>query len=147
MKMKKFLLLIVMSASICIIPSSAKEPVSANRDIGIHKKTAVIMDKTKDASWGVGSLVSHNPLGRKPWAYAMTETHAGSIAYEIKARISADSGGTTDYTSWAVNNNASSVTSATIIARTENNVLFTSEHRIQDTASSSWKGTTITESY
>lgn len=57
------------------------------------------------------------------------------------------SGGYTDYTSWATKSNASSVTSGTIIARTESGVKFNGEHRLQDTSSSGWQSASTSASY
>lgn len=42
---------------------------------------------------------------------------------------------------------ATSVTSATIISRTESKVKFNGEHRLQDTASSGWQAATTSASY
>lgn len=64
-----------------------------------------------------------------------------------EARTKVTSGGYTDYTSWATKSNASSVTSGTIIARTESGVKFNGEHRLQDTSSSGWQSASTSASY
>lgn len=48
---------------------------------------------------------------------------------------------------WATKSNASSVTSGTIIARTESGVKFNGEHRLQDTSSSGWQSASTSASY
>lgn len=47
----------------------------------------------------------------------------------------------------ATKSNASSVTSGTIIARTESGVKFNGEHRLQDTSSSGWQSASTSASY
>ena len=103
--------------------------------IPVH--ASALTDGVTRASWGTGTLIHENPLGRKPWAYAKTSTYAGN-AYSIKARTKVTSGGYTDYTSWATKSNASSVTSGTIIARTESGVKFNGEHRFDNYNSQSY---------
>lgn len=146
MKVKKGLLLSILYGSLCLLPSSIQAAESESPEVAAHEITAIVTDGMSRASWGTGTLTSANPLGRKPWAYATTETFAGT-AYIVRARVSVTSGGYTDSTSWAEEYNAASVSSATIIARTETGVIFTGEHSIRDTASSGWQGVTTSESY
>lgn len=121
MKFKKLLA----SSLLCGLCIFSSIPVHASEvegpDTGIQRTEAALTDGVTRASWGTGTLIHDNPLGRKPWAYAKTSTYAGN-AYSIKARTKVTSGGYTDYTSWATKSNASSVTSGTIIARTESGV-------------------------
>lgn len=146
MKFKK-LLASSLLCGLCMfssIPVFAAE--SEGPDTGIQQTEAALTDGVTRVSWGKGILTHENPLGRKPWAYATTKTHAGK-AYSIKARTKVKSGGYTDYTSWATKSNSSSVTSATIISRTESNVKFNGEHRLQDTSSSGWQSANTSASY
>ena len=39
-------------------------------DTGIQRTEAALTDGVTRASWGTGTLIHENPLGRKPWAYA-----------------------------------------------------------------------------
>lgn len=146
MKFKKLLA----SSLLCGLCIFSSIPVHASEvegpDTGIQRTEAALTDGVTRASWGTGTLIHENPLGRKPWAYAKTSTYAGN-AYSIKARTKVTSGGYTDYTSGATKSNASSVTSGTIIARTESGVKFNGEHRLQDTSSSGWQSASTSASY
>lgn len=103
MKFKKLLA----SSLLCGLCIFSSIPVHASEvegpDTGIQRTEAALTDGVTRASWGTGTLIHENPLGRKPWAYAKTSTYAGN-AYSIKARTKVTSGGYTDYTSWATNN-------------------------------------------
>lgn len=107
MKFKKLLA----SSLLCGLCIFSSIPVHASEvegpDTGIQRTEAALTDGVTRASWGTGTLIHENPLGRKPWAYAKTSTYAGN-AYSIKARTKVTSGGYTDYTSWATKSNASS---------------------------------------
>lgn len=120
MKFKKLLA----SSLLCGLCIFSSIPVHASEvegpDTGIQRTEAALTDGVTRASWGTGTLIHENPLGRKPWAYAKTSTYAG---------------------------NASSVTSGTIIARTESGVKFNGEHRLQDTSSSGWQSASTSASY
>jgi hypothetical protein len=126
------------------LPVHAAEPEGPYT--GIHKEVSTLSDGKTRVSWGEGELVHANPVGRKPWAYAKTYTFAGN-AHSIKARTKCKSNGQTDYTSWAEKSNASSVSSATLVARTESDVKFNGEHKIQDTSTSGWQTATTSVSY
>lgn len=121
MKFKKLLA----SSLLCGLCIFSSIPVHASEvegpDTGIQRTEAALTDGVTRASWGTGTLIHENPLGRKPWAYAKTSTYAGN-AYSIKARTKVTSGGYTDYTSWATKSNASSVTSG--IFPINNNMYF-----------------------
>lgn len=126
------------------LPVHAAEPEGPYT--GIHTEVSALSDGVTRVSWGEGKLTHANPLGRKPWAYAKTYTFAGT-AHTIKARTKCKSGGQTDYTSWTTKSNASSATSATLVARTESNVKFNGEHEIRDTSASGWQTATTSVSY
>ena len=143
--MKKKLLMCLLCGCMCITPFTTHAATN-EVEAPVEQTVETATDGVSRASWGKGTLTHANPLGRKPWAYAKSETYAGTC-YTIKARTKVVSGGYTDYTSWATKNNASSVTSATIVARTEDNVKFTGEHRFQDTSTSGWQSATTTKSY
>ena len=146
MKFKKLLA----SSLLCTLCMFSSLPVSAAEvsepDTNIQQTEAALTDGRTRVSWGKGILTHQNPIGRKPWAYATTKTYTGK-AHSIQARTKVKSGGHTDYTSWSTKSNATSVTSATIISRTEKKVKFNGEHRLQDTASSGWQAATTSASY
>ena len=114
MKFKKLLA----SSLLCGLCIFSSIPVHASEvegpDTGIQRTEAALTDGVTRASWGTGTLIHENPLGRKPWA---------------------------------TKSNASSVTSGTIIARTESGVKFNGEHRLQDTSSSGWQSASTSASY
>lgn len=101
MKFKKLLA----SSLLCGLCIFSSIPVHASEvegpDTGIQRTEAALTDGVTRASWGTGTLIHENPLGRKPWAYAKTSTYAGN-AYSIKARTKVTSGGYTDYTSYSI---------------------------------------------
>lgn len=140
---------VLASALLCGICACSALPVYAAEteqelpDNGVQVETSIIGDgNSRGVSWGEGKLIHANPWGRKPYAYAKSSTYKGK-AYRIGALTRCISNNRVDSTAWAINANASSVTSATIIARTEKNVQFNGEHKIQDTYNSGWKfGTT-----
>lgn len=143
--MKKIVLLCTLVFSLVTISAHASE-FEEEIEGPQQTVTAITTDGKTRVSWGEGLLEHANPLGRKPWAYAKTKTFAGT-AYSIKAKTTVKSGGYTDSTSWATRSNASSATSATIIARTESGVSFTGNHEIKDTSTSGWQNTTTLAKY
>lgn len=144
--MKKLFVIPFLCVSLFLgsITAFAAEPVEVEGPV--QQTVQAAGDGVTRASWGYGTLTHANPVGRKPWAYATSSTYAGTC-YTIKARTKVVSGGETDYTSWATKNNASSATSATIVARTESNVTFNGEHQFRDTSSSGWQYATTSASY
>lgn len=146
MKIQKLFALPLLCGSILLSSTSVFASETAEVESPVQQTFSISSDGISRASWGRGILTHANPLGRKPWAYATSKTFAGKC-YTLKARTKVQSGGKTDYTSWATKNNASSVTSATIIARTENGVKFTGNHEFRDTATSGWQYATTNKSY
>ena len=144
--MKKLFIIPLLCASLFFGSTSAfaAEPIEVEGPVRLT--VAAAGDGRTRASWGQGKLTHANPLGRKPWAYATSSTYSGTC-FKIKARTKVISDGQTDYTSWAVKENASSVTSATMIARTEENVTFNGLHEFKDTSSSGWQYATTSASY
>lgn len=86
MKFKKLLA----SSLLCGLCIFSSIPVHASEvegpDTGIQRTEAALTDGVTRASWGTGTLIHENPLGRKPWAYAKTSTYAGN-AYSILLNI------------------------------------------------------------
>lgn len=74
MKFKKLLA----SSLLCGLCIFSSIPVHASEvegpDTGIQRTEAALTDGVTRASWGTGTLIHDNPLGRKPWAYAKTST-------------------------------------------------------------------------
>ena len=74
MKFKKLLA----SSLLCGLCIFSSIPVHASEvegpDTGIQRTEAALTDGVTRASWGTGTLIHENPLGRKPWAYAKTST-------------------------------------------------------------------------
>ncbi|MDO4489813.1 MAG: hypothetical protein Q4B85_01890 [Lachnospiraceae bacterium] len=136
--MKKTFILSVLCASLIAGSTSVYAASTGEIEGPIQQVTAVASDGRTRASWGYGTLTHANPIGRKPWAYATSSTYNGNCNV-IKARVKVESGGETDYTSWAIKYNSPSAPSATIIARTETNVTFYGLHDFQDTSASGWQ--------
>lgn len=146
MKMKKTFALSLLCGSLCLASPIAHAAEFEGPDNGIQQTVISASDGRTRASWGKGILTHANPLGRKPWAYATSKTHAGNC-HTIRARTSVVSGGYADYTSWNTQYNASSATSGTLIARTESSVTFNGEHEFRDSASSAWQYARTSASY
>lgn len=68
MKFKKLLA----SSLLCGLCIFSSIPVHASEvegpDTGIQRTEAALTDGVTRASWGTGTLIHENPLGRKPWA-------------------------------------------------------------------------------
>lgn len=69
MKFKKLLA----SSLLCGLCIFSSIPVHASEvegpDTGIQRTEAALTDGVTRASWGTGTLIHENPLGRKPWAF------------------------------------------------------------------------------
>lgn len=108
--------------------------------------TQTTSDGRTRVSWGKGILHATNPTKGNPYAYAETQTYAGT-AYQLTAQtvaIVADS--ITYETSVRSLNNATTVNSATLLSPTKK-VFFIGKHSIKDKSNSTPQTCTTSVDY